>query len=309
MKLKKLGHIACAIAVAGLAFSLPVLSGCDKDHPEAEITISFDGTDYVLEYKLYRNMYPQTVQHFIELAQNGFYDNTIIHNYQSSSSYWYAGGYDYISESADDDVPTYEEAYADGSSEVLLDYYEAASKEYEYSVLADPDNGKITPSVYEDISQGSYVDPLDTLIGEFSSNQHTIENGALKQSFGCLTFYYSSKSQDSVTNKRVYLNKTGSSFGVQGQYTYNSATSLFRINTGTTTSSLSSYCIFATLENSDVLTSLKEAVTDKSVSTKSVSLYIDNYDKYLGPNANEATYYMASTPIIIKSVKITKNYT
>ncbi len=303
MKLKKLGKIVCATLIAGTAFCLPFISGCTNSHPEAEITINFNEQDYVLKYKLYRNMYPQTVQHFIELSQNGFYDGTIIHNYQSN--YHYGGGYSYT---VGEGAITYEDAYKDGSSEAMLDYYEAASKEGEYATLADPATGKITPSVYRKISNGEYVDPINTLIGEFSSNQHKIDNGALKQTYGCLTMYYSSKSADSVKNKRVYLDKHGSAFGVQGDYSYNSATSLFRIYTAKpqTPSSLSAYCIFGTLENTDALDSLKTAITTKGVSTKSVKLYIDNYDTYLGANSNEATYSMANVPIVIKSVKITK---
>lgn len=305
MKLKRLAHIACAALIAGTAYCVTFMAGCTNAHPEAQITISFDEQDYVLNYKLYRNMYPQTVQHFIELAKNGFYDGTIVHNYQSN--YLYGGGYNYEVEG---DL-TYEQAYKagkEGDSETMLDYYEAASKEKEYATLADPANGKITPSVYTTINNGEYVDPLDTLIGEFSSNQHKIDNGALKQTYGCLTMYYTAKSSDAVKNKRVYLNKSGSAFGVQGDYTYNSATSLFRIYTSNpqTPSSLSAYCIFGTLMNTDALDSLKSAISAKSITTKSVKIYVDNEDRFLGANSNEATYSMASTPIVIKTVKVTK---
>ncbi|MGN1061003.1 MAG: peptidylprolyl isomerase [Candidatus Coproplasma sp.] len=285
---------------------MPVIAGCSNAHPEAEITISFNEQDYVLKYKLYRNMYPQTVQHFIELSQNGFYDGTIIHNYQSN--YLYGGGYDYIVDSEND----YDTAYKSDDSEDRLDYYEAASKEKQYATLANPANGKITPSVYATIADSQYVDPLDTLIGEFSSNQHKIDNGALKQTYGCLTMYYTNKTIKDADGKdknvRVYLDKYGSGFGVQGDYTYNSATSLFRIYTSnpTTPSSLSAYCIFGTLKNTEELDNLKSAISDARISTKSVTLYVDNFDRYLGANANEATFSMASMPIVVKTVKITK---
>lgn len=276
------------------------MAGCSNAHPEAQITISFDEQDYVLNYKLYRNMYPQTVQHFIELTQNGFYNGTIIHNYQSN--YLYGGGYDYEVAGM-----TYEEAYQEGAAS-MRDYYDAASKEEEYATLADPAKGKITPSVYTTIDDGKYVNPLNTLIGEFTSNQHKIDNGALKQTYGCLTMYYTAKSSDVVKNKRVYLDKYGSAFGVQGDYTYNSATSLFRIYTSNpqTPSSLSAYCIFGTLKNTSALDNLKSAISSKSVTSTSVKIYVDNKDEFLGANSNEATYSMASKPIVIKSVKITK---
>ena len=300
MKLKRLAHIACAALIAGTAYCMTFMAGCSNAHPEAQITISFDEQDYVLNYKLYRNMYPQTVQHFIELTQNGFYDGTIIHNYQSN--YLYGGGYDYEVAGT-----TYEEAYQEGEAS-MRDYYDAASKEEEYATLADPAKGKITPSVYTTIDDGKYVNPLNTLIGEFTSNQHKIDNGALKQTYGCLTMYYTAKSSDVVKNKRVYLDKYGSAFGVQGDYTYNSATSLFRIYTSNpqTPSSLSAYCIFGTLKNTSALDNLKSAISSKSVTSTSVKIYVDNKDEFLGANSNEATYSMASKPIVIKSVKITK---
>ena len=306
MKLKKFAHFVCAALIAGTAFCMPFIAGCSNAHPEAEITISFNEQDYVLKYKLYRNMYPQTVQHFIELSKEGFYDGTIIHNYQSN--YLYGGGYDYIVDGDTD----YAAAYKSDDSEDRLDYYEAASKEKQYATLANPANGKITPSVYTKIANGQYVDPLDTLIGEFTSNQHKIDNGALKQTYGCLTMYYTNKTIKDADGKdknvRVYLDKYGSDFGVQGDYTYNSATSLFRIYTSNpqTPSSLSAYCIFGTLKNTTALDDLKDAISDTRISTKSVKLYVDNEDRYLGANKNEATYSMASKPIVVKTVKITK---
>ncbi|MDE6076056.1 MAG: hypothetical protein K2G26_06435, partial [Clostridia bacterium] len=87
MAFKKIGRVICAVALSGMALAAPMLAACNTDHPEAKITVEFEGISYVLQYKMYRNMYPQTVQHFIELADNGFYNDTIIHNYQAS--YWY----------------------------------------------------------------------------------------------------------------------------------------------------------------------------------------------------------------------------
>ena len=295
MKFKNFGRVLCAVALSGMAVAAPMLSGCNTDHPEAKITIEYDGVSYVLEYKMYRNMYPQTVLHFIELADNNFYDNTIIHNYQST--YLYGGGYSY----SETDELSYKQAYADGE-DGLRDYMDATSKEKEYSILADPSAGKITPSVYRDFIDGKYSQPLNTLIGEFSTNQHKIENGALKGSFGALRMYYTSKSE---IKDRVYLNKQGSAAGVMGEYRYNSATSMFSIQTGTSTSSDSNYCIFATIKDSEPLTELRTAIT-KNLTTDEVKLYVDNYDEFVGANVNEATYRVSKTAIIVKSVEITK---
>lgn len=297
MKFKKFGRVMCTLALAGAALAASsTMAGCNNGHAEAKITIEYNGVSYVLEYTMYRNMYPQTVRHFIELADNHFYDNTIIHNYETSN--WYGGGYSYLDGEGEEDI-SYSQAYTDGN---LLDYLEAASKEKEYSDLADPAKGKITPSVYDSISEGKYINPYKTLIGEFSSNNHKIENGALKNSYGALKFQYTSISDDKG-KKHVYLDKYGSDFGVQGEYRYNSATSLFSIQTGTSTSSDSAHCIFATLNNTDTLRSLRTAVT-KSYDTTSVKVYV--YDELLGTNKVEASYSIINKPIIVKSVRITK---
>lgn len=302
MTFKKLGRIVCVTAISGLVVAAPVFSGCSTSHPEAKITVEFAGETYVLEYKLYRNMYPQTVQHFIELADNDFYDNTIIHNYQSDK--WYGGGYSY----SDAEERGYVASYEDGA-ESMLDYLEASSKEYEYATLADPEKGLITPSVYRDFIEGDLSQPLTTLIGEFSNNQHKIENGALNASYGCLRMFYTAKDVD---GKRVYLDKQGSEKGVMGEYKYNSATSLFSIQVNSSTSSDSSYCIFGVLQNTDVLDDLKEVVSDASSDvgstnfTKEISLYVDNFDEFIDPQVNEVTYKVTATPIIIRTVEITK---
>ncbi|MCM1545928.1 MAG: peptidylprolyl isomerase [Clostridiales bacterium] len=298
MKLKRLGRLMCTLALAGAAFAVSTtMAGCNNGHAEAKITIEYDGVSYVLEYTMYRNMYPQTVRHFIELADNKFYDDTIIHDYQTSN--WYGGGYSYLNGDVEADEISYRQSYETDS---LLEYLDAASKYDEYFALADPAKGKITPSVYESISEGKYVNAYRTLIGEFSSNNHKIDNGALKNSYGALKFYYTSISGDEG-KKHMYLDKEGSPFGVQGEYRYNSATSLFSIQTGTSTSSDSTHCIFATLNNTDTLRTLRTAV-NKDYNYEDVSVYVN--DELLGTNKVQATYRIKEKPIIVKSVRITK---
>ncbi|MDE6557507.1 MAG: peptidylprolyl isomerase, partial [Clostridia bacterium] len=234
MNFKKLGRAILTLAVAGAALAVPFASGCTNSHPEAEIKIEFMGKSYVLEYKMYRNMYPQTVKHFIELADQNFYDNTIIHNYENS--YWYGGGYSYAESETEGEL-SYKAAFEGGVNEIR-NYLDDVSKEKAYFDLADPAKGLITPSVYRSFHDGKPTDPLRTLIGEFSSNQHKINKGALKASFGSLRMNYSSKTDDKAKS-RFYLDKTGSAAGVMGEYRYNSTTSLFTIQTGTSTSTVS----------------------------------------------------------------------
>lgn len=300
MRLKNLGRAVSILVLAATAAvsSTGIMSGCNNGHAGAEITIEYDGVSYVLEYTMYRNMYPQTVQHFIELADNHFYDNTIIHDYQTSN--WYGGGYSYLNGDVEAGEISYTQSYATDS---LLEYLQTASKEREYFNLADPAKGIITPTVYASVSNGKLVNPYRTLIGEFTSNQHKIENGALRNSYGALKFYYTSISRDEG-KKHVYLDKYGSAFGVQGDYRYNCATSLFSIQTGTSTSTDSTHCIFATLDNTDTLRSLRTAVT-KSYDYEDVNVYVSNYDEVL-VDKSEATYRLTKKPIIVKSVRITK---
>ena len=110
---KTFKRLVMAVAALAVVTAMPFMSACDSDHPEAVITISYNGNDYELKYKLYRNMYPQTVRHFIELADAGFYNGTIIHSY--SSSYLYGGGYTYMVDGQVDmeNADTLEERYAE----------------------------------------------------------------------------------------------------------------------------------------------------------------------------------------------------
>lgn len=295
MSFKNLRRIVCATVCAGVFAAIPAMSGCtiQTEHPEAKITISFNDVEYVLEYKMYRNMYPQTVLHFIELAENNFYDNTIIHDYESS--YWYGGGYGYTEE--------YDQDFEDGAMDDYLTNTSKASEYYNDLFLG----GKLTPSVYLDYIAGDYKQPLSTLIGEFSNNQHIIEKNALASSFGCLSMYYSDKSD---TVKHVYLDKEGTDDELLGDYNYNSATSLFRIQVSSSTSEISSYCIFAVLKDTDVLDDLRSDIStyisDNSLSgkfTQNATVTLYDYDV---KTETQDTYTLPYLPLIIKKVEITK---
>lgn len=138
-KIKKLCLSLALVAVVGVSAAA---SACTvkSDHPEAEITISFNDKTYTITYTLYRNMYPQTVQHFIELADSGFYNNTIIHDYKSSD--WVGGAYSYESEGA----ASYKTMY----TSAMPEYLETHCKEKEYYdlVTAGIESGNFSASVY-----------------------------------------------------------------------------------------------------------------------------------------------------------------
>ena len=63
-KASKLFSVIVAAAVlAGCVF---MFSACESKNPEIRITVSFNDTEYELEYKLYRSFAPQTVAHSID---------------------------------------------------------------------------------------------------------------------------------------------------------------------------------------------------------------------------------------------------
>lgn len=296
---KNFKRALCAVALAGVAGAVPVLSGCTSDYPEAKITIAFNGTEYVLEYTMSRKLYPQTVQHFIELADNDFYNDTIIHNY--TSSYWYGGAYAYSAEE-------YKTDFADSAMD---DYFENYSKERAYYTLAE--GNKLTPTVYREYIDGSYKEALATLIGEFGET-HVIDNDTgLRGSYGALRMFYTDKD----TKQAVYLDKLGNDEPLIQTYGAHSATSLFSIQLSSSTTKDSKYCIFATLKNTEELEELTKAIDAyKSNSDNAYSgskftatyndVYVDYYDAFIQPRVNTADYVVTGEPLVIKSVDVTK---
>lgn len=314
---KKIKHVLISLALATIVAFSAAMSACTikTKHPRAQITIEFNDVTYKIEYTLYRNLYPQTVQHFIELADAGYYDSMIIHNYTSND--WFTGAYGYNDDG--EDVLNYASAYEAGAMD---EYLEENSKEEEYYNLFN--EGKLTPSVYTNLiydEKGAQTvsadDALPTLIGEFSNNDHVIENGALSADYGCLKMFYYSKG---TTNQKVTIRN---SFGelLEHDYKYNCATSIFAMQAGTSSSyGVSSYCVFATLRNSSALTAfnnLNDAIADyisdelgnsSSKFTSTAKVTVDNLDTFAdeGGQGIDATFYSTIKPIIIRSVKITK---
>lgn len=302
--LKTVKRILIVVFSAAMLACALLFSACSSSkHPRAEITYEFNGKQYAVEYTLYRNMYPLTVRHFIELAEAGYYDGTIIHNYTSGE--WYAGGYSYTDE------------YSNASSaSAAAAYLEGASREQTYYDLFNA--GKITPTVYSTVRMSgekeevSADDALPTLIGEFSDNGHTIKNGALTADFGTLKSYYYSKSGD---NKICYM-KAHDGGIYASDYKYNSATGLIAIQaSASATLTESNYCVFARLRNDgerETFEDLQEAINDYSDSvttsfTRTVTgVSVDTLDTFQSEDVAEQTFYLPRLAIKIVTVKITK---
>ena len=313
---KKIKKACLALALSALIGVSVGASACGTSkHPTAKITIEFNEQTYVIDYMLYRNMYPQTVQHFIELADAGFYNDILIHDYKSSD--WVTGAYEY------DDAETVGYAASYSRTGGLSEYLENHCKENAYYSLVTEGikNGNFSASVYTrstyDSKHNEVVsveDALPTLIGEFSSNDHKIEKDkGLKASFGTLKMFYYKKDVKPVVVKN--------SFGqiLPRDYNYNCATSLFSMQVSNSTLySVSEYAIFGQLKNDkakDVLENLTADISDyvtglgsTSKWSTSVSTQVDKADKYAdeGGRDIDVSFTMTSLPIIIRSVKITK---
>lgn len=312
MSFKRLKRAVAGAALAAAVGAAAVFGGCsiESSHPRARLTLEFNGTEYVIEYTLYRNMYPQTVRHFIELADAGFYDNTIIHDYTAND--WYGGGYAYD-----------EEAYAAASEDDGFEDYLNDSRYYkEDDYLALFKEGKLTSSVYTGYSYDddgnmtvSEEDAYHTLIGEFANNDHVIDEGRRGAEYGSLKMFYSDKVIEDMAAAQVFI-KTGSGQVLVHDYEYNSATSLFALQVGSSSSlAVANYATFAYLTGeSDIntLDDLLEAVAD----------YIDdeyNSDNdFLAPTEAEidrieniaeqaasTEYDVPRAAIVIRSVEIT----
>ena len=295
--LKKLFLSATVLCTVGAAAAM---SACniETSHPEVKITVEFDSTTYELDYILYRNMYPNTVRHFMELSENGFYDNMVVHNYTSND--WFSGGYYY-------DADAYSAA-ASGGTGAMSEYLEDHSAEQSYLKLFD--EGKMVSTVYRYSGSSSVAadDALPSLIGEFYNNiKQEIKQGSLSASYGSLKMFY----YDKTTTEKVSVTPTSDRV-VMADYKNNSATSLFMMQVGASSSyGKDDYCVFGRLDNTSVLSDLQEAVSEylrnsDLVSANNVSVENDiemfsDADRHLAQD-----FQLTNAPILIKSVKVTK---
>ncbi len=286
--------ITCGILATVSAFACAAtMAGCETSHPEVEMTIEFDGKTYELDYKLYRKVAPATVDHFLWLAGNGYYDGLCIHDYDTGVNRWYTGAY---SATPQNDL-------------IYKKYYESVAsyenyKDFPHSVWKD--EGKNTPAY--------------TVRGEFKDNHFNVENGALQETFGSLTMYYYNVS-DYVAEEKLYVDyasedKKGNGRSVE--YQYNNATSLFYISLSTTSKTNDNYCTFATLKDksADTLNALKDAINEyieenydsenEDEFTHSLTKEVFEDDDFLRGYAHEESFNVPYEPIVIKQVKVSK---
>ncbi len=277
---KLLKKLTClTMALTATCACAATFTACETNYPEVKLEIEFDGEVYELEYKLYRTVAPATVNHFIKLVENGYYDGVCVHDYDAWEGQLFTGAYTYT-------------AGADNGGLVYKNYYDIV-KTYEnfpHTVWADEDQQT----------------PTYTLYGEFSDNGFSVKNGITDSLFGSLSMYYTNKttSEDKVSVKRNdgkgYSNK---------QYQYNSATSMFMIALSEEAKTSSAYCTFATLaeDSVDTFKGLKDAIDAYGDDLTSVhTLEVDRDDMFVGEHALTATYLVPEVAIVIKKATVEK---
>ena len=238
---------ALLVLTASLAFV-----GCETKRPEISMKITFNGETYELEYVLYRNMYPQTVAHYLELIDMGYYDGTVIHDYQSSRM---VGG-------------SYEDKGQDFSQNDLgADDYAAVLKDYD--AATKDENGNVTlenVSVWADENKET---AYNTLYGEFSANGFTVKNNGLTNRLGAIGTYYYTPIRTTGDAPRVWVQLNSDNSMDTRPYSYNSATSMFYLYTGSSGTD-TQYCTFGLLKDSgdeETFQSLLDAIEEYTLET------------------------------------------
>jgi cyclophilin family peptidyl-prolyl cis-trans isomerase len=263
------------LAVATTVGCLSCMVGCQTSKPKVQMQITFQEETYTLNYTLYRQVAPATVEHFITLAENGYYDGVIVHDYQNSRMY--TGAY----------------VFGDASVNSGLEYkkYYDIVKNYKYFPV----------SVY---SQGN--EALYTLCGEFEGNNLTPEKGEKKETFGSLTMYYTDK-KDDVSDVIVKHPQAG-----QGSrnYKYNSATSQFFISLTGEDKTNTDYCTFATLNDDsteallDLQTAIEEYLDGNLDALEKQLMRIDEDDPFVGTVNKNVTYNVLQESVTITKVTV-----
>ena len=282
---KLLKKATCMVlAVAAATVSVGMFTACETKKPEVKMQIEFEGETYTLEYTLYREIAPETVKHFLKLAENGYYDGVCVHNYDESASKMYTGAYEY-------------NADAEYGGIVYKNYYDIVSKYEGFNHTVWADSNKAVPTY--------------TLKGEFSANSFKVENGVLNQKFGSLTMQYTEKDFEEIEEVAVLRGKVSESGKDTDnkEYKYNSATSQFSIFLSTSETADSEHCTFATLKSGSVddLEELVAAINDYEADfVTEYTVEVDRDDAFIAELENTAVYNVPVSPIVIKSVKVTK---
>ena len=287
---KTMKKILCtALSAVSVFGCLATATACETARPKVEMEIEFNGKTYTLEYELYRKLAPSTVNQFLWLAGNGYYDGLCVHDYNATSyTRMYTGAYSY---SADNGL-TY--------------------KPYYDTIKTFENYGDFPVSVWMNSDKSA---PTYTVYGEFSDNNFSVKNGNLKETFGALTMYYFDKD----TTAKVYtpyLKEEKKGELASRAYKYNSATSMFFITLSEGETNNTKYCTFANLADEDSVEELKEfkADLDEFIATfeseddfvTETEMLVDQDDAFVGSKKTKKTFNTPNTAIVIKKVSVKK---
>ena len=226
-KYKSTKIMATILAIFLLLTVVFVFVGCDSNTPRIIISISFDDGDantndnYELTYRLNRQYYPQTTRHYLALVESGFYNDTLIHDYQKDNNKMIGGAF-----STENDVNQ-------------NDFKTQPNNVTPISVWSDRNRQKAIPNV---------------LYGETESNGFQIINGGFRNEKGALgtyTYVYGDDRfvEDGSFTQRVYATASHNRKEVREiQYLGNTVTTMFYFST-TDTALDKEYCVFAVLDN------------------------------------------------------------
>ena len=280
-------RILCGVlALASTSACVATMTSCESNNPEVQLTLSFNGKTYDLEYKLFREISPRTAKHFLWLVENEYYNGLCVHSYEEGAKKMYMGAYSYV----------------EGGDLEYKDYYEVV-KGYE----------NFPVSVWMEKEGDEF---LYTLSGEFEDNDFTVESGATRQTYGSLTMYYTEKNVD----ENVCIEYLGKKAGTRAyrDYNYNSATSLFYISLSNSSTRNSNYCTFAELleGSKETLNSfeddLKEYVEEnydeedtENTFTKEKMVTVDADDAF-GSGKTTDSFFVPQKAIVIEKIEVKK---
>lgn len=303
---KKLLRRVATIATAAVlgAGACAMFAGCTSNNPKITITYNFNDVDYEVEYTLSRLDAPNTVKHFIELADAGFYNDTCIHDFQDYKLYM--GGYKINAEKELEPI----------------DYFSWV-KNYEQEK-----NYQFTQSVWKNDDT-----PLYTVYGEFEENGNRPANGKeYRHKAGALVMYYTPKGEFSYKVKTA-RNDGGKDndkdpYDTNKSYKHNSATSLFYTFTGESSATDDkNYCVFGMAKDYSQFQKLLNAINDyKETQTAEDYSFTDtqeianvneleqgedpDFQELRGSKipANDGDGYKTpiDKPVIIKTIKVNK---
>ncbi len=289
-KLGKLFSVILAsMLLIGCAF---MFTACESKRPEISMDISFNGETYTLNYKLYRDLYSQTVAHYIELIDLGYYNGTVIHDYKASDR-MIGGGYTY------DDLE---------NGDVMDDL-----REIGYDSFTTNESGEVSLKNITVWKDADRTVATNRLHGEFSGNGFSVENGtALSNSYGALgTYSYVAKNEKTlVTYKQSSSDKYG-----QSEYYKNSTEGMFYIFLASSGSAESRYCVFGELADEDSKTALDnllaaidsyvEGLGDDGAFTETKADVVIE-DEFVDGGSYNVDFEVPQSKIVIESVEVTK---